>query len=56
MKIGRSMAEAVKAVEADYTVTECVMCKNQLDLLTDKTVKHPMKFLAEFYERAKILA
>lgn len=56
MKIGHSMAEAVKAAEADYTVTECGMCKNQLDQLTDKTVKHPMQILAESYERAKVHA
>jgi glycerol-3-phosphate dehydrogenase subunit C len=55
MKIGRPMAEAVKDVDADYTVTECGMCKNQLDQLTDKKVKHPMQILAESYERAKVL-
>ena len=31
MKIGKSMAEAVELADADYTVTECGMCKNQLD-------------------------
>lgn len=52
MKIGKSMAEAVELAEADYTVTECGMCKNQLDQLTDKTVKHPMQVLAESYQNA----
>jgi glycerol-3-phosphate dehydrogenase subunit C len=56
MKIGRSMAEAVEEAAADYTVTECGMCKNQLDQLTDKEVKHPMQILAESYERAAVLA
>ncbi|ETI67240.1 anaerobic glycerol-3-phosphate dehydrogenase subunit C [Neobacillus vireti] len=55
MAIGRPMAEAVKEVDADYTVTECGMCKNQLDQLTDKTVKHPMQIVAESYERATVL-
>lgn len=53
MKIGRPMAEAVKEVDADYTVTECGMCKNQLDQLTDKVVKHPMQILADSYEQYK---
>lgn len=52
MKIGKSMAEAVELADADYTVTECGMCKNQLDQLTDKTVKHPMQILAESYQNA----
>lgn len=56
MEIGRPMAEAVKEVDADYTVTECGMCKNQLDQLTDKTVKHPMQILAESYEQYKVLS
>jgi glycerol-3-phosphate dehydrogenase subunit C len=49
VKIGRPMAEAIKEVNADYTVTECGMCKNQLDQLTDKQVKHPMEILAAAY-------
>lgn len=55
MKLGRTMAESVKNLDADYTVTECGMCKNQLDQLTDKEVRHPMQILAESYERAKQL-
>lgn len=53
MKIGKKMADAVKEVNADYTVTECGMCKNQLDQLTDRPVKHPMQILAESYEQAR---
>lgn len=56
MKIGRSMADAVAEADADYTVTECGMCKNQLDQLTDKKVKHPMQVLAESYEAAGVIA
>jgi len=55
MKIGKPMAEAVEELNADYTVTECGMCKNQLDQLTEKAVKHPMQIVAESYERAKVL-
>lgn len=55
MKIGRAMADAVKEVEADYTVTECGMCKNQLDQLTEKIVKHPMQILAEAYGKTNEL-
>ncbi|MGD8190493.1 anaerobic glycerol-3-phosphate dehydrogenase subunit C [Brevibacillus ginsengisoli] len=55
MKIGHKMADAVKEVDADYTVTECGMCKNQLDQLTDRPVKHPMQILAESYEQAKAM-
>jgi glycerol-3-phosphate dehydrogenase subunit C len=54
-KSTKRMAEAVKEAAADYTVTECGMCKNQLDQLTEKAVKHPMQILAESYERAKAL-
>lgn len=51
MAIGKPMAEAVAETNAEYTVTECGMCKNQLDQLTDKEVLHPMQILAEAYER-----
>lgn len=51
MAIGKPMAEAVADANADYTVTECGMCKNQLDQLTDKKVLHPMQILAEAYDR-----
>ncbi len=50
--IGKQMAETVEETGADYIVTECGMCKNSLNQLTDKTVKHPMQILAEAYEKA----
>jgi glycerol-3-phosphate dehydrogenase subunit C len=53
MAIGKPMAEAVAETGADYTVTECGMCKNALDQLTDKVVKHPMQILAEAYDKAQ---
>lgn len=55
MNIGRSMAKAVAEAEADYIVTECGMCKNQLEQLTEKEVMHPIQILNEAYERAGAL-
>ncbi|MFT9485826.1 MAG: anaerobic glycerol-3-phosphate dehydrogenase subunit C [Tepidibacillus sp.] len=52
LKIGIQMKEAVEELNADYTVTECGMCKNQLDQLTDKKVLHPMQILSESYNNA----
>ncbi|MDP4085489.1 MAG: anaerobic glycerol-3-phosphate dehydrogenase subunit C [Bacillota bacterium] len=49
MNIGNKLAKTVNDVNAEYTVTECGMCKNQLDQLTDQPVKHPMEILAEAY-------
>lgn len=51
MKIGSQLGEAISENDADYTVTECGMCKNQLNQLSDKAVKHPMQILAEAYEK-----
>ncbi|MFT8317022.1 MAG: anaerobic glycerol-3-phosphate dehydrogenase subunit C [Sporolactobacillus sp.] len=50
MEMGRTMAEAVSKLNPDYTLTECGMCKNQLDQLTDKKVLHPVQILAQSYE------
>jgi len=54
LRIGAPMQQAVKELDADYTVTECGMCKNQLDQLTTKVVRHPMEILAEAYEKADL--
>ena len=54
LKIGSPMKQAVEELNADYTVTECGMCKNQLDQLTDKVVRHPMEILAEAYNKANV--
>lgn len=47
LNMGRSMEEAVKESEYEYIVTECGMCKNQIDNLTDSKVMHPMQVLAD---------
>ncbi len=52
LKMGTSMQESVVELDPDYTVTECGMCKNQLDQMTDKPVKHPMQILSEAYQKA----
>ncbi|MEQ6375642.1 anaerobic glycerol-3-phosphate dehydrogenase subunit C [Bacillaceae bacterium S4-13-56] len=53
MALGKSMGEAVSELDADYTVTECGMCKNQLDEVTNKVTKHPMQILLEAYEKGE---
>jgi glycerol-3-phosphate dehydrogenase subunit C len=52
MQLGAEMANTVTELDADYTVTECGMCKNQLDQLTVKPVKHPIEVLLEAYDKA----
>ncbi|SES15380.1 anaerobic glycerol-3-phosphate dehydrogenase subunit C [Salisediminibacterium halotolerans] len=50
MKMGESMKEAVNELDAEVTVTECGMCKTQLDQLTEKKTMHPIEVLAKAYE------
>ncbi|OIJ20801.1 sn-glycerol-3-phosphate dehydrogenase subunit C [Anaerobacillus alkalidiazotrophicus] len=52
MKLGNDLAETVAEVDSDYTVTECGMCKNQLNQVTNKLVRHPMEIILESYEKA----
>lgn len=52
LQLGKRMAETVHALGAETTVTECGMCKNQLDQLTDKPVRHPLQILAASYQKA----
>ncbi|TCS83187.1 anaerobic glycerol-3-phosphate dehydrogenase subunit C [Tepidibacillus fermentans] len=54
LKMGAPMKQAVEELDAEYTVTECGMCKTQLDQLTDKPVKHPMEIMAEAYRKAVV--
>ncbi|MDO8303064.1 MAG: heterodisulfide reductase-related iron-sulfur binding cluster, partial [Sedimentisphaerales bacterium] len=48
-KIGSQMAAALGAASGKYAMTECSACKMQIEHLTDKIVKHPIKVLAEAY-------
>ena len=54
LELGKGLATAVEELDADYTVTECGMCKNQLDQLTNKQVKHPMQILKSAYEKVPV--
>ncbi|MFT8363736.1 MAG: anaerobic glycerol-3-phosphate dehydrogenase subunit C [Sporolactobacillus sp.] len=52
LQIGQQLAKAVEMLNAETTITECGMCKNQLDQLTDKPVLHPLQVLAASYQKA----
>ncbi|RSK26620.1 anaerobic glycerol-3-phosphate dehydrogenase subunit C [Bacillus sp. HMF5848] len=54
MQMGEKMADAIAVTDGEYTVTECGMCKNQLDQLTNKPVKHPIQVLAKAYDEALV--
>ena len=43
------MVTAIGAATANYVMTECSACKMQIEHLTDKIVKHPIKVLAHAY-------
>ncbi|OEF99372.1 sn-glycerol-3-phosphate dehydrogenase subunit C [Vulcanibacillus modesticaldus] len=53
LDIGKSMHDAVEELQPEYTVTECGMCKNQINQMTDQVVKHPIEVLAESYKKSK---
>jgi Fe-S oxidoreductase len=48
-QIGSQMAAALGATSAKYAMTECSACKMQIEHLSDKVVKHPIKILAAAY-------
>ncbi|WP_280768487.1 anaerobic glycerol-3-phosphate dehydrogenase subunit C [Salipaludibacillus daqingensis] len=50
MALGDTMVDSKSMAESDYVVTECGMCKNQFDQLTDKEVRHPIQVLRQSYE------
>lgn len=52
MKMGTKMQDAIEEMGKDVTVTECGMCKNQLDQLTEKETYHPMQILKMSYDKA----
>ncbi len=49
MRIGEKLAEKIEETGADTILTECSTCKMQIEQLTGKRVKHPIKVLAEAY-------
>lgn len=52
-RIGSQMAAALNASKANCAMTECSACKMQIEHLTDKTVQHPIKVVAQAYGLAK---
>jgi len=48
-QIGSQLAAALGATKTKYALTECSACKMQIEHLTDKVIKHPIKVLAEAY-------
>ncbi|MGB8226598.1 MAG: anaerobic glycerol-3-phosphate dehydrogenase subunit C [Sedimentisphaerales bacterium] len=49
MQIGRKLAEKIEKSEANTILTECSTCKMQIEQLTGKEVKHPIKVLAKVF-------
>ena len=48
-QISTQMVAALGATKTKYALTECSACKMQIEHLTDKIVRHPIKILAEAY-------
>jgi FAD/FMN-containing dehydrogenase/Fe-S oxidoreductase len=48
-KIATNLANALNATETKNVLTECSACKMQIEHISDKTVTHPIKILAQAY-------
>ncbi len=48
-KISSRLAEALKSYTTRYVLTECSACKMQIEHISEATVTHPIKILAEAY-------
>jgi len=46
-QIGSGLADALDSSSTKYVLTECSACKMQIEHLSDKIVRHPIKILAE---------
>ena len=49
MQIGKQLAEKIEKSGADTILTECSTCKMQIEQLTSKEVKHPIRVLADAF-------
>ena len=49
-QIASGLKEALEKTQTKYVLTECAACKMQIEHISDKIVRHPMKILAEAYE------
>jgi glycerol-3-phosphate dehydrogenase subunit C len=50
MRIGNEVRQTIAESTKDYIVTECGMCKNQLNQLAVDKVKHPIEIIKKSYE------
>jgi Fe-S oxidoreductase len=48
-KIATGLKEALDKTPAKYVLTECAACKMQIEHISDKIVRHPIKIIAETY-------
>ncbi|MGB2807445.1 MAG: anaerobic glycerol-3-phosphate dehydrogenase subunit C, partial [Sedimentisphaerales bacterium] len=48
-KIAAGLKEALEKTSAKYVLTECAACKMQIEHISDKIVRHPIKILADAY-------
>ncbi|MHC4087121.1 MAG: heterodisulfide reductase-related iron-sulfur binding cluster [Planctomycetota bacterium] len=50
-KIATGLKEALEKTSAKYVLTECSACKMQIEHISDKIVRHPVKVIAEAYQK-----
>ncbi|MHC4657008.1 MAG: heterodisulfide reductase-related iron-sulfur binding cluster, partial [Planctomycetota bacterium] len=48
-QIAEGLKEALEKTPTKYVLTECAACKMQIEHISDKIVRHPIKLLAEAY-------
>jgi Fe-S oxidoreductase len=49
-KIAAGLKEALDKTPTKYVLTECAACKMQIEHISDKIVRHPIKVIAEAYQ------
>jgi anaerobic glycerol-3-phosphate dehydrogenase C subunit len=50
-QIAAGLKEALEKTPTKYVLTECAACKMQIEYISDKIVRHPIKVLAEAYQK-----
>jgi Fe-S oxidoreductase len=48
-KISAGLKEALEKTKIQYVLTECAACKMQIEHISEKIVRHPIKVIAEAY-------
>jgi Fe-S oxidoreductase len=51
-KIAEPLRQTLESTAPTYVLTECSACKMQIEHLSDCTVLHPIKILAQTYSPA----